>query len=672
MPKIPVYEQQLTPSTTGNMPRARGRGVEDTGQGLRAIGSALADLKQVQDRVDLAERERRLTSAKANAAEELTRLKGELLLDKDYDTQVERYQAGVQAIEQQARESLGDDDRLYQDWEQDFRLPALKSSYDIRRNVIDGKTGQFKAQLASDLDSYAAQVTGADPQLDEQYRNDGLAAIEQGLEAGYLSPEEAQRQRELFGETITRSRILYDLNRDPAKAIERLESGEYGQIEAGDREAWRYKAENLIEQERRRQQAAADRRLARAERAMSTLERTALTGYPVRPEDMQDVAEKVRGTELESQFQAFRQDMLAIESFAGKPPSEQAEIIEQSDAALRAGGASMSEITRLQRLASIHQTNLKSLQDDPLGYAATHGIAQEPQPLSLADPEAMQAQLADRLSVAQGLRKSHGAPVKVLRPDEAAQLSSALSSGTPESRKQLLGTLAAGIDDPQAYRATMAQLGDENTLMGAAGIAALDDEKTANLILRGSDILTNNTLKISDAGSEGFRAQFDDYLQDAAYDNPAARAATFETARAIYATLTMDAGAASEQYIDPARVEQATRMALGGDVIEYNGRHVVAPAEINESQFADRLSIALRQMESSGRLPQGVTADDLADLPLSDLADGKYLLRTGSGWALDAEGRPITIDIHDYRVPEPELSPYMRSLIEGGSKVPGL
>ena len=264
--KIPVYEQQIIPRTFGTTPHARPLPHFDTGAEFKAIGQALNNISDLQLRVDQAERSMRLTTANAQAASAIDELLFSLENDTDYDTQLERYQQGVQQIEAQTRVYLGEDERLYQTFQNDFATTALKGSLNVRRGIIKGKISHYKAQLDDALHNYSQLATGEDLAIDEDMRNGGLIAIEDAEASGILSPEEAQAKRQTYHDDITAAQIRFDINSNPDLVIRRLQTGEYKNLTGEQRNIW-------LERALARSEALERKRVADEDRAFRLLER---------------------------------------------------------------------------------------------------------------------------------------------------------------------------------------------------------------------------------------------------------------------------------------------------------------------------------------------------------------------------------------------------------------
>lgn len=102
-----------------------------------------------------------------------------------------------------------------------------------------------------------------------------------------------------------------------------------------------------------------------------------------------------------------------------------------------------------------------------------------------------------------------------------------------------------------------------------------------------------------------------------------------------------------------ADVERAVGMALGGPVLEYNGKKVAAPAQFeNESAFTAAVQTTAKA--AAGGAPVYIGGREypseafLSALPKSDLQAvglGRYIVRSGAGLVTTKNGKALVLEV---------------------------
>jgi len=180
-------------------------------------------------------------------------------------------------------------------------------------------------------------------------------------------------------------------------------------------------------------------------------------------------------------------------------------------------------------------------------------------------------------------------------------------------------------------------MGGERTTEGRA---------TATLIFKGEQVIKDKAVKEDNAAVTGIRAKAAEAIGDAFAGED--RNDVLDAAVRIYY------GAQSEgQSIDAAR---AVRLAVGGNVLEHNGRKVVVPAGVDESALGRRLqSISVSEIESqSGKTVRAAgveipVADFVKSIPgqqLIAIRPGKFAVVVGGRPVTNSQGKPIVIGVN--------------------------
>lgn len=346
-----------------------------------------------------------------------------------------------------------------------------------------------------------------------------------------------------------------------------------------------------------------------------------------------------------------------------------------------AGGARAMQfdVTTLKRFEAIHEAQKMELRQSPVTYAVRQELVSKDdpgaQPLDTSDPSKMDyTALQRRVSLARSMESQYGAPFKPLSQEEVNLATSTLKVLDTQGRKKYFsdlyqaatnnsGNVVSGPRDDlggaRAYQAIMAQIAPDNPVLAHAGIAAArgqTDPKAgmvADLILQGERIL-NPPSKSDGKPDSGkllplppetkMRLDFDNTVRDAYAGNTDARNGYYQTAKAIYATLSSKAGDADTTKLDSTRWAESIKMATG-EIINWNGKYTPLPAGLAPGDFKDRLKSNIDGLISSNRLSAGMTRAKLVDMRLEPIRDGVYVFREGDTVLADKAGRAVTVDL---------------------------
>jgi len=356
-------------------------------------------------------------------------------------------------------------------------------------------------------------------------------------------------------------------------------------------------------------------------------------------------------------------------SFRTKGLEEQLAIIQKDALGVRDGSV---DARAANARKSSYDASVKLRSDDPPTWAVTQGIwkADSPQAQGLnisqidkLDPN----QLLARYDAVRSMASAPGyaVPFKPLTSVEVREAVVAMQKLRPEQRMGFLSVLAEkSKGDMAGYRALLAQIAPDQPAVAKAAVLAIDantDRRkahAADIIAQGQSILEPLSQETGKAGKTALmqqppetklRAKFTEDVRNAYSMSPEEHDATFQTIRAAYAALTKDSNTADRTIIDNDAWKKAVDMATGG-IHKYKGRETVLPWGMSAGEWEDKAFSQIKSMERAGKLPPGITANRLLDLPVVKISDTKYVFIQDGTQRVDTDkigpdGKPIPLVI---------------------------
>ena len=421
----------------------------------------------------------------------------------------------------------------------------------------------------------------------------------------------------------------------------------------------------------RRNEAAADRQQRRAETELNAMVTRIGQGWEPTNEQLGGLITMARGRpQLEGLINQVVGTANATRAFRQADPVVQERMVTQATVAVREGKAEPKVLAVFKSIMEAQQTERNA---DPVTFSVRQQLVSPndlaAKPIDTSNPAQMTPnQVQARMDLARTMAAQYRTPFKPLTEQERKLAVGSLANASAEQRKEYFRglSLAAG-SDYEGYKAVMAQIAPDDPVMANAGLFARRGYKdqqagaAADHLIKGISILRPDR-KTDGKGSgplipmppsKEMDSAFTNYTRQAYSDSPDARNATFQSAQAIYASMTNDAGDRDTTVLDTRRWARAMEMATGG-VIRHKGRQVVKPWGMPDGDFADGVHARMKSLEAAGALPERVRAGDLYDLPLRAAGDGRYFVMSGDARMKDKAGRPIVID---FNVPLPAALP---------------
>lgn len=404
-------------------------------------------------------------------------------------------------------------------------------------------------------------------------------------------------------------------------------------------------------------QRAEESRLNTVQRQIDAADKLILSGFEPSADQMLALQRAAKGTPYEPVVAAQIKFANQTAAFRAADPRAQETFVNQFEAQVRKN-PTPDGVKTLDGYRSILNSTREQVKTDPMSFAARRGLA-DVQPLDLAKPETLGDQIAARLDIAGGMRSKYGAPLQVLTREEGAQLSQFLRDATVDQKRQYLGALAGAVKNREAFATMMQQIAPDSPVTAVAGLYAARGTQGGNAavvadkILRGQEAL--NPSKKEDGRpvkavlpmppERDLLTAFNAYERDAFAGRKDARNAYLQTAQAIYAAKSLEAGDFTGN-LNSKRWDESMQMATGG-IEKYKGRAVVLPYGYDYSKFKDEVRDRVAAVVSSKALDETATLSRLRDMPLENVGDGRYMLRAGDGVLVDKQGNQVVLDFNE-------------------------
>jgi hypothetical protein len=659
-----------------------------------AIGAGVAQLGTAVGQVAEAQHLQRVGLARAQAANAV--LEHRIAVNGAADAMRDRIASGEVSYDQ-ARQSFDEDVSKIPAPKIDYLDPVgaegldrgLKQNAFAAGNAVDGYARQarrqdFQSQFTTGLDNLG-KLAGT-PGADIDSINAQASAFAPMAQAAGIPKDQVDHALQTFKDRnwLNNATQRAAESRDSIDGLQQLEkdlvdpNGFYaGKLDTDKRNAVLASVLSRRDVLQSRLQIAADRREARAERTVASIDRQIATGVPATPQQWATWATAVDGTSFSDEFKQLATEEQKTQQVLRAPVADQLAYVQQQEEKLQQGGGTVRDVANLARLKQAVKANVSLLQEAPLLFNANR-TGQDMAPLDISalaqDDGGTQIadQMRDRVVTLQAMRKQYGDQVKLrpLLPQEAQVLSTAVNQASPRQTSQLFGELRNAVGDDQVYQAAVQQIAPDSPVKAMAGLLAskqrsltlernwIRDDVVASsrdvstTMLAGDAILNRSKEQKAEDGrgqaklflpeTQSLQNEFQSSVGGAFAGRPGAADLAFQAVQAYYVGKAAQNGrlAADSKDIDTKLVKEAVRATLG-EVVDYHGNgEVLAPWGMGESQFEDAADTTLKaEMKRRGLEGQA------GALGLRNLGESTFYVVQGRNFVYDKQGRPLTINI---------------------------
>lgn len=546
---------------------------------------------------------------------------------------------------------------------------ALKLGNSVRRVVEKRNQSDIAAGIDQTLE-YQARQYGVDPAKATQQMQ---ATLEQlGPFAG-LSPEQIQRKAQAWkeGTQYTQAYAAISAGRNDRKALDAAEKlvADMPDLDPQKRatlldraQAYRLHQDQQAEVAAQRRQREADAHLKRAEAAFNVYQTMADKGTLLDPAYTDQVLQQTAGTAYQQGVVALSRQAVETGGLAAQPIAVQQRELDQLNADIAKQGLTPALSKRRDQANKVLTGSQQDLEKDGLRAGLERGVIQDIAPIDFSRglPGVVQ-QLQARIPQAQRVSAWAGRPVSVLTSDEVESMSNMMGSLAPKDKATMTAAIAQVIG-PQSAQALSKQMAPKDNALslafGYAGAQTTQGRFVSELILRGQQAIKDGTstkaAKQPDLQASRWKA---DLAADLADVYPSQQQAN----QVLEAAVLMTHATAAEQggALSNADRERMVRMAVGGAVVELNGRKVPTPFEADgaESKLNRRLNSVTAQ-ELAPQVPGGHVLAAGVPMPVDDFVKtlpgqqlvyagpNRYAVLVGGRPVKNAAGRNILIEVH--------------------------
>jgi len=393
-----------------------------------------------------------------------------------------------------------------------------------------------------------------------------------------------------------------------------------------------------------RSQREQERYLNKAEATYNTFQSLADKGTILSSDYVNQVMQQTAGTPYQQGVVALTKQAQETGGLAAQPIPAQKQMLAQIDAQIAKTGRTPELDKRREQISKVYAASESDLKNNGIRAGLERGVITGIEPLDTSSPAALQASIANRVKDAEVVSAWAGnKPVSPLDSDEASQVRAMLEVLPVKERSQAIATLSSTVG-PRMAGAIAQQIDKQNRALGLAFATASSKTTagryTSELILAGDQALKDGVVMKDDTKVTGTKAMIASEV-NGLFPNEQITTAVKDSAYLIASSLAKDNGGS----ITPNLAKKAVQFAIGGDIIDHNGKRLPIPAGVDEDTFTSRINNVtadeLKQQAPDGRVRVGGVIMNVKDFAQS--VPGQELMYAGPGrYAVMVQGRPVT------------------------------
>lgn len=655
------------PAPTVRIPAAAfddgGSGAQKLGDTAMQVGVSLMDEQRRQDDALMRARAANAAIDREMAVDQLGReIEEEVTAGRlHYSKASETYKQRVAAIPGEKFEGLSPVDA--ENFSRSLKRIDFKGEKHIEGIVGKARQGDMRAQTDGILDKLGKQaglpgtdmaaLTGQIDAMDEIGRSAYGAAWEKRKQDWKDNSWDARLNQQAIS-------VRNDLN--GINALQQQLTGEYAdKLDSNRRntlvarlDGYKTSLIQRAEAASARADRAAERHLKKAEAEFNTFQSLADKGTIVDPNYVDVVLQKTAGTPYQQAVTAITKQAQENGGIASRPIAAQQAELDQVDAQIAKTGRTPELDKRREQLQKIVRGSQTDLKENGLRAGLERGVIADMAPLDVSTPEAIAASIPKRIEQAEAVGAWAGKPVSPFDAKEAEHIRSTLETLPPKQRSEAVSTIARSVG-PRLAGAVAEQLDKQDKPLALAfamaGSQTTNNRYTSELILKGAQAMKDGAVMKDDKKVTGWKASIASAV-DGAFANEKAASAVKDAAYYIAAGIAQENGGS----VSSSEIKRAVRLAVGGDIIERNGKKLPIPAGMEAGDFEKRLQ-GIPKGDILKQAPGGkvrvagaeMSADEFATtIPGQELAivgPGRYAVIVKGRPVVNANGRPIIVGV---------------------------
>lgn len=631
-----------------------GSGAQKLGDTATHVGLSLMDEQRRQDDALMRARAANAAIDREMAVDQLGReIEEEVTAGRlHYSKASETYKQRVAALPGDKFDGLSPVDA--ENYSRSLKRIDFKGEKHIETVTAKAKTADFRAQTDGILDKLGKQaglpgtdmaaLTGQIDAMDEIGRSAYGAAWEKRKQDWKDNSWDARLNQQAIS-------VRNDLN--GINALQQQLTGEYAdKLDSNRRntlvarlDGYKTSLIQRAEAASARADRAAERHLKKAEAEFNTFQSLADKGTTIDPTYIDVVLQKTAGTPYQQAVASVAKQAQENGGIASQPIAQQQAELDQIDAKIAKTGRTPELDKRREQLQKIVRGSQSDLKDNGLRAGLERGVIADMAPLDVSTPEAIAASIPKRIEQAEAVGAWAGKPVSPFDAKEAEKIRSTLDSLPPKQRSEAVSTIAQSVG-PRLAGAVAEQLDKQDKPLALAfamaGSQTTTNRFTSELILKGAQAMKDGAVMKDDKKVTGWKASIASAV-DGAFANEKAASAVKDAAYYIAAGIAAENGG----NVGGSDIKRAVRLAVGGDIIERNGKKLPIPAGMESDDFEKRLR-DIPKGDILKQAPGGKVRVAGAEMSVEEFATsipGQELAIVGPGrYAVIVKGRPVVND----------------------------
>lgn len=646
------------PAPTVRIPAAAfddgGSGAQKLGDTAMQVGVSLMDEQRRQDDALMRARAANAAIDREMAVDQLGReIEEEVTTGRlHYSKASETYKQRVAAIPGEKFEGLSPVDA--ENFSRNLKRIDFKGEKHIEGVTAKAKTADFRAQTDGILDKLGKQA--GLPGTDMAALTGQIDSMEEIGRRAYGAAWEKRKQDwkdNSWDARLNQQAIAVRNDLAGINALQQQLTGEYAdKLDSNRRntlvarlDGYKTSLIQRAEAASARADRAAERHLRKAEAEFNTFQSLADKGTIVDPNYVDVVLQKTAGTPYQQAVANITKQAQENGGIASRPIAAQQAELDQVDAQIAKTGRTPELDKRRDQLQKIVRGSQTDLRENGLRAGLERGVIADMAPLDVSTPESIAAGMPKLLEQADAVSAWAGKPVSPFDANRAERVRSMLEALPPKQRSQAVSTIAQSVG-PRYAGAVAEQLDKQDKPLALAfamaGSQTTNNRYTSELILKGAQAMKDGAVMKDDKKVTGWKASIASAV-DGAFANEKAASAVKDAAYYIAAGIAAENGG----NVGGSDIKRAVRLAVGGDIIERNGKKLPIPAGMEAGDFEKRLQ-GISKGDILKQAPGGKVRVAGAEMSVEEFATsipGQELAIVGPGrYAVIVKGRPVVND----------------------------